>query len=132
MGLYNWYAVNDARNIAPEGWHVATAAEWDTLADYLGGSSIAGGKMKEVGTVHWTTPNTGATNESNFTALPGGSRDHGTGSFNNLATNGYWWTSTPGVAITDAYGRGVSYNDVSVIGGLSNRPRGFSVRCIKD
>lgn len=69
--LYNWYAVNDSRNIAPIGWHIPTDAEWQTLVDYLGGESVAGSKMKETGTEHWRSPNVGTTNESGFSALPG-------------------------------------------------------------
>jgi uncharacterized protein (TIGR02145 family) len=72
--LYNWYAVNDPRGLAPEGWHIPTEAEWDTLITYLGGDSIAGGKLKESGLEHWLAPNNGATNESGFTALPAGFR----------------------------------------------------------
>jgi len=75
--LYNWYAVNDSRYIAPVGWHVPSDAEWLTLVDYLGGDTVADGKMKEIGTTHWVSPNTGATNESGFSALPGGYRDYG-------------------------------------------------------
>ena len=60
--LYNWYAVNDPRGLAPMGWHVPTDAEWTTLSTSLGGDAAAGGAMKETGTTHWTTPNTGATN----------------------------------------------------------------------
>lgn len=70
--LYNWYAVNDPRGLAPEGWHIPTDAEWIALIDYLGGTNVAGGKMKQIGTVHWISPNLGATNESGFSALPGG------------------------------------------------------------
>ena len=81
--LYNWYAVTDSRNIAPAGWHVPSDAEWKQLEMYLGMSQSEadatgwrgtdeGGKLKEVGTMHWNSPNTGATNESGFTALPGG------------------------------------------------------------
>jgi uncharacterized protein (TIGR02145 family) len=74
--LYNWYAVdvasNDGKNVCPAGWHIPSDAEWTTLTDYLGGASVAGSKLKETGTTHWLSPNTGATNESGFTALPGG------------------------------------------------------------
>lgn len=72
--LYNGYTVFQS-NFAPSGWHVPTSAEWTTLTDYLGGLSIAGGKMKEVGYKHWITPNTGATNSSGFTATPGQHRE---------------------------------------------------------
>jgi uncharacterized protein (TIGR02145 family) len=72
--LYTWDAVTDSRNLCPTGWHVPSDAEWTTLT-YLGGESAAGGKLKEAGTAHWLAPNTGATNESGFTALPGGIRD---------------------------------------------------------
>jgi len=87
--LYNWYAVHTGK-LAPAGWHVPTTAEWDTLATHLGGAAIAGGKLKETDTIHWYPPNTGATNESGFFALPGGSRD-GTGSFYGFSYEGSWW-----------------------------------------
>jgi uncharacterized protein (TIGR02145 family) len=92
--LYNWYAVSDPRGLAPAGYHIPTDAEWTTLTDYLGSQSIAGGKMKETGLCHWLTPNTNATNESGFTALPGGYRFHNSGVFNFITTDGYWWSST--------------------------------------
>lgn len=79
--LYNWYAVDDRRNLAPAGWHVPTDAEWQILMDYLGGEILAGGKLKETGTSHWASPNTGATNESGFTARPGGIRGFDYGRF---------------------------------------------------
>lgn len=69
---YNWYAVINERNIAPEGWHVPSREEWQELIDYLGGEDLAGGKLKEEGTINWKTPNFGGTNESGFTALPTG------------------------------------------------------------
>ena len=79
--MYNWFAVDDARGLAPAGWHVPTMADWTTLATTLGGTSVAGGKMKESGTTHWFSPNTGATNESGFTALPGGWRSESNGQY---------------------------------------------------
>jgi len=74
--LYTWYAVTDIRGVCPIGWHVPTDAEWTTLSIFLGGDNVAGGKLKETGTTHWTTPNIEATNETDFTALPGGSRSN--------------------------------------------------------
>jgi len=93
--LYNWYAIDPAsngnNNIAPEGWHVPTDAEWTILTTYLGGDDVAGGKMKETGTTHWSAPNY-ATNESGFTAMPTGYRVDG--SYNDFDTNGWYWSST--------------------------------------
>ncbi|MBA7544886.1 hypothetical protein ES705_37247 [subsurface metagenome] len=90
--LYNWYTVEKG-NLCPTGWHVPTDAEWTTLTDYLGGASVAGGKLKETGTAHWSYPNTGATNESGFTALPGGGRSLN-GTFGYVGSSGGWWSST--------------------------------------
>ena len=92
--LYNWYAVNDSRNIAPEGWHVPSDEEWQKLVDHLGGNAVAGGKMKERGTAHWVSPNIGATNESGFTALPGGYRAERTGTFWSMGRLAYFWSNT--------------------------------------
>ena len=127
--LYNWYAVNDSRGLAPEGWRVPTDDEWQTLVDYLGGSSVAGGKMKEAGTAHWNSPNTGATNESGFTALPGGYRS-GNGNFFNLGNNGYFWSATE-YSTYYAWSRELSYNYAQVYR-YYNKQHGFSVRCIRD
>jgi len=91
--LYNWYAMNDSRKIAPAGWHVPTDAEWTILTDYLGGEKVASAKLKATGTTHWTNPNTDATNESGFSALPGGYRNY-SGTFNGVGYYGYWWSST--------------------------------------
>ena len=75
--LYNLFAVMDKRGLAPQGFHIPTDAEWTILSDFLGGTDIAGGKLKEKGIVHWKSPNTGATNSSGFTAVPGGYRYSG-------------------------------------------------------
>jgi uncharacterized protein (TIGR02145 family) len=91
--LYNWYAVNDIRGLAPAGWHVPTDAEWTTLTTFLGGVSVAGGKMKTTGTKSWKTPNTAATNSSGFSGLPGGYCSNA-GTFFNVDYFGYWWSST--------------------------------------
>lgn len=128
--LYNWYAVSDNRNICPAGWHIPTDAEWSTLTTFLGGESIAGGKMKEAGTTHWAVPNTGATNESGFTALPGGWRGYD-GSFHDLNYTGYWWSFTP--YSTSSIWERELYQGTKTVGRYNN-PKyvGFSIRCIKD
>ena len=127
--LYTWYAATDSRNICPTGWHVPSDADWDTLTTYLGGESLAGGKLKETGTTHWTTPNTGADNSSEFTAIPGGYR-YSNGTFLNTGNYGIWWTST-GSDNTALY-RIVSYNYNAVVRGYSMENFAFSVRCVKD
>ena len=128
--LYNWYAVTDSRNIAPEGWHVPTNDEWQILVDYLGGSSVAGGKLKEAGTTHWYSPNTGATNESGFTALPGGYGNK-TGTFNYMGSIANFWSSTFW-QIDDAYRRSLHFDDSDVAQSGLTRRHGISIRCVKD
>jgi uncharacterized protein (TIGR02145 family) len=128
--IYNWYAVNDTRGLAPKGWHIPTDAEWTILTDKLGGITVAGGKMKSVGTTRWTTPNTLATNESGFTGLPGGSRDTN-GAFYDVGLEGFWWSSSEG-GTTYAYVRELfySYGDANTYN--FSRKYGFSVRCLRD
>jgi uncharacterized protein (TIGR02145 family) len=92
--LYNWYAVDDARGLCPSGWHVPSDPEYTTLTDFLGGASVAGGKMKEAGTTHWDIPNTGADNSSGFTGLGAGYRDS-SGGFSALLEYGFFWSSSP-------------------------------------
>ncbi|MGA1977669.1 MAG: FISUMP domain-containing protein [Bacteroidales bacterium] len=127
--LYNWYAVNTGR-LCPEGWHVPTDAEWTALITYLGGESVAGGKLKETGRIHWISPNEGATNESGFTALPGGSR-LGTGSFYFMVFSGLWWSATDSYSSL-AWLRSMHYDQSSVRRSTYGKRSGFSVRCIKD
>jgi uncharacterized protein (TIGR02145 family) len=134
--LYNWYTVS-TNKLCPRGWHVPTDAEWRTLITYLGGESVAGGKLKEKGTVHWESPNTGATNESGFTALPSGERKHD-GTFDDsgsnvvsFRSNGCWWSSTEQYAFNAYYQR--LYNSlISVYSSLSVKQSGYSVRCLQD
>ena len=128
--LYNWYTVYTGK-LCPTGWHVPTTTEWNTLSTLLGGSTVAGGKLKETGTTHWQTPNTGATDQVGFRALPGGLRDNITG-FAGQAQYSYWWTATENNSFT-SYLRYASYNQSSFLAsGYSNKPSGLSVRCIKD
>ena len=129
--LYNWYAVADSRNIAPVGWHVPTDNEWNTLTTYLGGERVAGGKLKETGTSHWLTPNTGATNSSGFKAKPGGYRVYSNGTFRNVGHYGDWWSITA-VDATLASGRGLGYNYTDVDNHYYYFKSGFSVRCVRD
>jgi uncharacterized protein (TIGR02145 family) len=128
--LYNWYAVNDPRGLAPQGWHIPNNDEWITLQNTLGDFSVAGGKMKEPGTDNWTSPNTGADNSSGFAALPGGGRNTN-GAFLNVGLNGIWWSSTP--ANTDiALYRFVAYNNATFNGWFDQKQAGLFVRCLRD
>ena len=129
--LYNWYAINTGI-LCPTGWHVPTDEEWSILGNYLGGESIAGGKLKETGTTHWVSPNTGATNETGFLALPGGERDF-EGNFAAIGNYGLWWSSTEvGVGTAGAWYRWLSYSDSQLKGDSFFKYLAYSVRCIKD
>jgi uncharacterized protein (TIGR02145 family) len=128
--LYNWYAAGDSRSIAPTGWHVASDAEWQTLVDYLGGSTVAGWKMKEAGTAHWLPPNSG-TNECGFSALPGGYRGSNNAVFGDLGNYACFWTSTT-ISSSYAWYRSISYDYSEVSHYDSRKFYGFSVRCVKD
>src|SRR4030042_1310495 len=127
--LYNWYVVIDSRKICPAGWHVPTDKDWEILEAYLGGEPIAGGNMKEEGIAHWKDPNTGATNESGFTALPGGYRRFD-GIFHYLGGYGYWWSTRE---YNDAYAwyhyMGFSYSNLNKY--YYSKKLGFSIRCVK-
>ncbi len=130
--IYNAYTVQTGK-LCPSGWHVPTDPDWTKLTDYLGGEGVAGGKLKEVGNVHWRNPNTGATNETGFTAIPGILRDY-TGPFaGDIDDRAQYWSST----LTDAnhsIDRYINYNGTTVVRyapGGHNR-NGRYVRCMKD
>lgn len=128
--LYNWYAVNTDK-LCPIGWHVPSEEDWFNLTDYLGTIFIAGGKLKESGTTHWASPNTSATNETGFTALPGGYRTN-EGAFFHIGYYGFWWSSSESEWGYEAYCQGMGY-DYNDCGGYDTKKEsGFSVRCLKD
>ncbi|NOU46876.1 MAG: hypothetical protein HOO86_07430 [Bacteroidales bacterium] len=128
--MYNWLAVVDSRNLCPTGYHIPTDAEWMILGNFLGGNSNnAGGKLKETGLSHWNSPNTGATNETDFTGLPGGYR--GTSSFYNLGVAGSWWS------VNEFDNSNAWYSLLTKSSGNFdmhnvNKRIGISVRCLKD
>ncbi len=133
--LYNCYVVNDPRALCPAGWHVPADNEWQTLVDFLGGWEVAGAKLKSAGTLEagtglWASPNTGANNESGFTALPGGMRDSDS-QFHFLNSIGHWWSSTE-LTPEAAWERVMYYDGIHVARHGFDKRRGFSVRCIKD
>ncbi len=130
--LYNYFVVasTNTKKVCPTGWHVPTDAEWATLISFLGGDVVAGGKLKETGTSHWITPNTGATNETGFTALPGGYRSE-TGTYGLIGNSGYWWSSTEG-GTTFSWDRYMYYNSGNAVRGDMDKNGGFSVRCLKN
>lgn len=140
-GLYEWKemmqyqsssSVNPSgrQGICPDGWHLPSDAEWTELVDYIGGISIAGGKLKEMGAMHWLSPNTGATNETGFSALPGGARGS-VGTFSNIGYNCSWWSATEGYT-EYAWFRNLGF-DTSYVGReWGDMKLGISVRCVKD
>lgn len=125
-GLYNYEAIKDPRNVCPQGWKLPTNDDWQKLVVFLGGNNIAGGKMKEAGTLHWDAPNTGADNSSGFTGLPGGNR--GYGGFHSLGNSCYFWSNP-----SSTFSRALLYNfaDISGIGNSSD-VLGLSIRCLKE
>jgi uncharacterized protein (TIGR02145 family) len=128
--LYNWYSVNTGK-LAPTGWHVPTDSEWTVLTTFLGGDSVAGGKLKEAGTTHWKAPNTGATIVTGFSALPGGARSSN-GAFSGIGFYGYWWPAASGSDVASAWSRLINNGSAEVSRPNSGRSYGFSVRCVKN
>ncbi|MBU0765732.1 MAG: T9SS type A sorting domain-containing protein [Bacteroidetes bacterium] len=128
--LYTWFAIADDRHICPYGWHEPAESEWTVLFDFIGGTSYGGGKLKETGTVHWNSPNSGATDEYGFTALPGGDRNYYSG-FLNLGDYAHFWTTdslNPGYALQIELG----YNFEDIVVFANDLGNGLSVRCIKN
>jgi uncharacterized protein (TIGR02145 family) len=126
--LYNWYSVVDKRSLCPVGWHVPSDHEWGVLEISLGGRDVAGGKMKA--TTGWRSPNTGASNESSFSGLPGGYRNSG-GGYNSGSEYGYWWSSMQNSS-SSAWDRNLYHSTVFSGRYDDDREFGFSIRCIKD
>ena len=129
--VYNWVAATTA---CPSGWHLPTDEEWTQLTDYLGGSSVAGGKLKEAGTIHWKTPNTGATNESGFSALPGGGlilNENNDATFDGIVYLGPLWSSTEDYT-NNVWYRILYYNYSYVYRSITSKDYGLSVRCLRD
>jgi uncharacterized protein (TIGR02145 family) len=128
--LYNWYAVNDSRGIAPEGWHVPSDVEWSTLSDYLGGDQTSGNKMKSKS--GWISNGNGS-NTSGFSALPGGLRND-IGGFQYRDYFGYWWTSTESSTFSNTWANvcALYFNDDLLDRFENFKIYGYSVRCIKD
>ena len=130
--LYNWYAVTDSRNLCPLGWHVPTDSEWELFGTFLGGDYVAGGKMKEAGSNHWTGLNAGADNSSGFTALPGGRRLDSSPAYGNFGTDGFWWSSSENDATT-SWSRDIyTTNAILIRTNMYNKSWGQSVRCLKN
>jgi len=140
--IYNWYAVNDPRGLAPAGWHVPSDAEWNSLVKCIdpsadttitypsSQSTTGGGAMKEVGLAHWLSPNTGATNSSGFTGLPGGDRNS-PGYFNVIGRISGWWSSTQ-VSAINAGSYYIDFNSTNITSSPCNFSNGFYVRLVKD
>jgi len=130
--LYNWYAVNDARGLAPVGWHIPNDEEWSILTVFLGGVSNSG-KLKA--TILWDSPNTAATNSTGFTALPAGtlslSQTTGQWTFFNLQKACYFWCVTE-ISANASWSRGMAYNSSTIFRNQGNKTIGSSVRLIKD
>lgn len=128
--LYNWYAVNDKRGLAPKGYHIPTDEEWKNMSSYLGGGEKAGGKLKEKGMTHWKIPNAAATNSSGWNGLPGG-LNYSFGTFVGMGSTGYWWTSIENGDVT-ANVYSLSFENSTLFDLFLNKGVGLSVRCIKD
>lgn len=130
--LYNWFATTSVHNLCPLGWRVPTDAEWATLTDFIGGESVAGGRLKETGILHWSNPNNGATNQSGFTALPAGYREND-GTFGAQGDYGWWWTASEDFAgAANAWTRFIGSPFGGIFAYNTSKTSGYSIRCIRD
>ncbi len=127
--LYNWYAIN-TELLCPAGWHTPNDYDWMVLTILLGGETNAGGKLKQPGFSYWVEPNTGATNDYGFNALPGGFR-YSDGKFYDFGFSAYWWTSGD-ISARKAYFRFIYYTDRNLYRFNNDKTNGYSIRCIKD
>lgn len=125
--LYNWYAVDDPRGLAPVGWHIPSEIEWDKLTNYLGGKDVAGAKIKSE---NWWVENGNGTNESGFSGLPGGCR-YTNGEFHNVGYRGTWLSSMDNGPLY-AWNRNLIYSTSNFNRDDYNKTSGFSVRCLRD
>ncbi|MEX0968147.1 MAG: FISUMP domain-containing protein [Bacteroidia bacterium] len=126
--IYNGYVAMDP-DICPAGWSVPSEQDWDKMISSLGGASMAGGKLKQAGTEHWEEPNTGATNNSGFTALPGGFRSHADGTFNYRGQRAGWFVTTPGSGVLFKW---VSWSLESSGSGPIAPEAGLAIRCFRN
>lgn len=133
--LYNWFAVNDGRGLCPTGWHVPTGSEWTTLTDYLGGTTVAGGKLKKTGSLtdgtgYWSNTNDGVSNESGFSGVPSGFRE-ADGDFGGLSSSCVLWSSTE-FDISNALIRLILSGGSAINASMNDKRFGFAVRCVKN
>lgn len=127
--LYNWFVIDDSRNVAPNGWHVPSDAEWTTLINFLGGDLNAGGKMKMKESLIWVNPDPNITNESGFTAIPAGMREWYTGEYSFACG---FWSNTQADDGVSSWHRSLSVDNNTITRYQPNKMYGFSIRCVKD
>jgi uncharacterized protein (TIGR02145 family) len=127
--LYTWYAATDGRGVCPAGWHLPSRAEFDTLEVFLGGQSVAGGKLKETGFTHWHEPNTGATNETGFNGRPCGHRNM-IGQFNGMGYVSDMWTSSESTSGAPDFD--LNYDTTATSSYVDPKGFGFAIRCVRD
>lgn len=129
--LYNWFAVDNIKGLAPTGWRIATSADYSTLHTFIGGIAVAGGKLKEMGITHWTTPNTGATDDYGFKSVPSGMRAYDTGGFNSIKNTCYIWSATA-TGVPTATMITMIYDGITSSPAAINKKYGMSIRCMRN